>query len=299
MCVCDAIANGIRVLANTVRGLSQKHIRILYKTCVVPVLTYASPVWYRSDRSQIGLINKLDKVQNISLRHISGAFKTTPIDTIRVLSHQPPIRLTLQKLSSSAAVRLLKIPLRSMVAQRLPDVWRKDVPGLTPFPTLPVLPHNTGTSKHLSCIEHLSSLSHPKGERVFPFSERNQPGIEPITEHPRFFTHITPCSAEDRQSYAQDINRIHSEGKESRHLFYCDGSLNKEGAGAAVIFYPESCSTPTGIGTGCHGWGRCKYGKTDHIPARGQKSIRIRHGNVRPCHCCLPSLRFGIRVYDI
>ena len=116
-----SVANGIKVLANTVRGLSQKHIRILFKTCVVPILTYASPVWFRLDRSQIGLVGSLEVVQNISLRQIAGAFRTTPIDALRVLSHQPPMFNTLQKLSSSAADRLLKIPFNSLVAQRLPD----------------------------------------------------------------------------------------------------------------------------------------------------------------------------------
>ncbi|KAI0308982.1 hypothetical protein OF83DRAFT_1020406, partial [Amylostereum chailletii] len=37
---------GLRILANTIRGLSMVNARLLYKTVVLPVLTFASPVWY-------------------------------------------------------------------------------------------------------------------------------------------------------------------------------------------------------------------------------------------------------------
>ncbi|KAG9088664.1 hypothetical protein FRC06_001931, partial [Ceratobasidium sp. 370] len=40
------VISGLRLLANTLRGLSTKHARILYKTCVMPVFTYGSPLWH-------------------------------------------------------------------------------------------------------------------------------------------------------------------------------------------------------------------------------------------------------------
>ncbi|KAG2741477.1 hypothetical protein P692DRAFT_20667194, partial [Suillus brevipes Sb2] len=38
--------SGLRILANSVRGLSVLNARLLYKTVVLPVLTFASPVWF-------------------------------------------------------------------------------------------------------------------------------------------------------------------------------------------------------------------------------------------------------------
>ncbi|KAJ3915931.1 hypothetical protein F5877DRAFT_21370, partial [Lentinula edodes] len=35
-----AVVSASRMLGNTVRGLSQKHLRTLYRTCVLPVMTY-------------------------------------------------------------------------------------------------------------------------------------------------------------------------------------------------------------------------------------------------------------------
>jgi hypothetical protein len=41
-----AVVNGIRCLGNTVRGLSQSNLHILYKTCAFPILSYATPIWF-------------------------------------------------------------------------------------------------------------------------------------------------------------------------------------------------------------------------------------------------------------
>ena len=94
-----SISHGLCMLANTVRGLSQRNLQILVKTCIHPILTYASPVWFRPDQPQLTLIRKLDVVQNIGLRLITGAFKTTPVEALQTLSHMPPMEITLDKLS--------------------------------------------------------------------------------------------------------------------------------------------------------------------------------------------------------
>ena len=69
-----SIINGLKCLSNTVRGLSQHHLHLLYKTCVIPVMTYASPVWFQTDKRQKTLINTLNTTQNHALRLISGCF---------------------------------------------------------------------------------------------------------------------------------------------------------------------------------------------------------------------------------
>ena len=233
-----SVANGIRLLANTVRGLSQRHIRILFKTYVLPILTYASHIWFHTDCSQKSLVSRLERVQNISLRQICRGFKTMPIPAIQALSHQPPIELTLRKLSESMAIRLLKLPFRSLVSQRLPDVWRKGRKGDAPFRTLRRLPHNPKTSRFLSPIEHLSSLSDPKGERIFPFAKLNSPEESPISDHPRLHLQIEAVDEDERDSLTERINSLTTAFNRERHIFFCDGSYNDEdGAGSGVIHY--------------------------------------------------------------
>ena len=233
-----SVANGIRILANTIWGLAQRHIRILFKTCVLPILTYASSIWYQTDCPQKHLIERLERVQNISLRQICGAFKTTPIPAIQVLSHQPPLELTLKKLSELAAIRLLKLPFRSLVSQRLPDVWRKGRKGDAPFWTLTHLPHNTSTARYLSPIESLSSLLDPRGERVFPFAKLCSPEIPPLSDNLWFHTDITADKGDEKDALIDQINDITKAFSPGRHLFFCDGSHNEEdGAGAGVVHY--------------------------------------------------------------
>ena len=120
--------------------------------CVHPILTYASPVWFRPDRPQLTLLKRMDSVQNIGLHLITGAFRTTPVPALHALSHMPPMEVTLAKLSRSASIRLLKLPFSSLVAQRLPNTWRNNTLGDAPFPTLSHLPNNTRTARHLTAL---------------------------------------------------------------------------------------------------------------------------------------------------
>ncbi|KAJ6573687.1 hypothetical protein B0H10DRAFT_1677427, partial [Mycena sp. CBHHK59/15] len=51
--------NGSRMLANTVKGQWQEHLRTLYRTCVLPVLTYACPVWWTGKQKHAELIGRV------------------------------------------------------------------------------------------------------------------------------------------------------------------------------------------------------------------------------------------------
>ncbi|KAJ7233049.1 hypothetical protein C8J57DRAFT_956056, partial [Mycena rebaudengoi] len=53
--------NGSRMLANTIRGLSQEHLRTLYRTCVLPTLTYTCPLWWTGKKRHVEI---LAEVQN-------------------------------------------------------------------------------------------------------------------------------------------------------------------------------------------------------------------------------------------
>ncbi|KAI6102896.1 hypothetical protein F5141DRAFT_968391, partial [Pisolithus sp. B1] len=55
------IATRIRMLANTVRGLHQSRLRLIYNACIHTVMTYASLVWWCGQKL---LANKLSIVQN-------------------------------------------------------------------------------------------------------------------------------------------------------------------------------------------------------------------------------------------
>ncbi|QRV93494.1 Reverse transcriptase from mobile element jockey protein [Ceratobasidium sp. AG-Ba] len=58
-----AVVGSLGILANSTRGISVKHARLLFKTCVFPVLTYGSVIWY-TGVGQKGLIKPLERAQN-------------------------------------------------------------------------------------------------------------------------------------------------------------------------------------------------------------------------------------------
>ncbi|KAF8760889.1 Reverse transcriptase (RNA-dependent DNA polymerase) [Rhizoctonia solani] len=84
-----SVISGLKLLANIVHGLSVAHARILFKACVLPILTYGSAIWYRGTR-QNGLIKPLVKAQNVGLQWLLGAFQTSPLAPLNTLPQSHP-----------------------------------------------------------------------------------------------------------------------------------------------------------------------------------------------------------------
>ena len=91
-----AVAAGcLRMLVNTTSGLSHWNMKTLYNTCILPTISYASPVWWNSKKSQI---KKIEYIQNRCLRTILLVFTTTPIHTMQVESGIPPLQIQLDQM---------------------------------------------------------------------------------------------------------------------------------------------------------------------------------------------------------
>lgn len=148
------------MLASSVRELSVKHARILFKSCVLPVLTYGSILRYRGT-GQTTLINTLARTQNVRLRWITSTFKTSPIAAMEHVASIPPIQVTLQRFRSNAATRLRRLPVQSEVARRLPRHWD------THDPSVPQPANTKSTQRRI--IHRLASQSHPGAEFTIPY----------------------------------------------------------------------------------------------------------------------------------
>jgi len=85
------ILSGMKCLGNTIRGHTQQNRRTLYLSCILPVVTYAAPVWFRPDKQQKHLLEPLVKIQSEALRWTLGVFRTTPLPALNILAHVPPI----------------------------------------------------------------------------------------------------------------------------------------------------------------------------------------------------------------
>jgi len=243
-CRASTIAAGLRILSNTVRGLHQQHLRILVKTCIIPVLTYAFQVWYRPDRRQTSLKSKLEVMLSKGSRHTAGAFRTAPLLAIQALAHIPRLQLILDNLRAGASRRISKLPSSSLLFQRLPDSLREGAESHAPFPPPKHIPHNPITRASQSSLTHLASKAGGKGERLFPFARRNaphQPRLTDISHFPGFSFEPDPVGergSEKRKHYASRINTLLRDRWSSDDTFiFCDRSNLAKSTGAAVLLY--------------------------------------------------------------
>ena len=249
----SSVINGLRCLGNTVRGLSQKHFRLLYMSCVFPILTYGATVWYRPHKPVRTLVKKLEVVQNKAIRLITGAFKTTPIELIQLRSFLPPIEIWLRKLNQQAAIRLHTLSPLSPVIQRLPDIWRnrKKPEVETPFST----PFNFGLNPNrLTDLHSLAASTPASAEKLEPFHSDNAPWA---WDHSAFPNHLTldysTCLPGEIPGRIQASNRLleSSSSRPDLLICYCDGSKMIR-AGYGLVIYHEGVSifeSSVGLGT--------------------------------------------------
>lgn len=130
---------GLRMLANTVRGLHQYHLKLLYLACILPIVTYGVAVWWSGKK---GHEQALEGVQNNALRVMMPVFKTTQIHALQVEAGLPPIRFRLDYLRRYAGTRMAtKTNNKNPLHARLPEPY-KAIPThpSVPEPALPTIP---------------------------------------------------------------------------------------------------------------------------------------------------------------
>ena len=107
-------------LGNSVRGLSPKNKRLLYRACVLLVAMYGAKLWYYEGSHFKGPMKALRTMQARACRWITGAFRISPSGVVETLAGIPPIHLHIRKLVERSHVRLRTLA-RSHSAQLL--VW--------------------------------------------------------------------------------------------------------------------------------------------------------------------------------
>ena len=109
--------NSLSMLGNSVRGLHQVFRRHLVQGAILPMMLYASTAWWNGQKSQANII---EKVQNKSLRYITGTFRTTPTYAMQIEAAIPPIAHTLDYIVERKANAAQHFSARHPVTHRLP-----------------------------------------------------------------------------------------------------------------------------------------------------------------------------------
>lgn len=221
----ERAVNGMGLLANTVRGLSQDHVRRLYTACVRPIMTYTSPAWWKGKKKQEAA---LTRVQNRALRLICAVFRTTPIAAMEIEAAIPPIRHHLNHVCENAAIRLNKLDAYSPILRWLPDTWHLRMESRTPPP--PRTTHRKVTTRRRTPpastrLSRLAELTDPQNERLEPLA---LPPWKRTTASYNGRLRITPAAKGTTKEEAAKAHKamIKAIENEPTNIFlYSDGSL--------------------------------------------------------------------------
>jgi len=112
--------NMISRLCNSEWGLSAAAMRQLYYTCITPIADYVAEIWWKG---QIGLANKLEKLQSEANRRILGAFRTSPTAALEIEASTLPVPLRLDRLCKRYAYRVLQMSPDHPVRLRVPSSY--------------------------------------------------------------------------------------------------------------------------------------------------------------------------------
>ena len=95
----------MKILGNSMRGLSLFHKWLLYRTCILSITLYRFPLWYFKSATLFFPIEKLRKMQWKAILWIIGAFYIFFSWRIEAIASLISIQLYLDKLSSRYQLR--------------------------------------------------------------------------------------------------------------------------------------------------------------------------------------------------
>ncbi|XP_055924754.1 uncharacterized protein LOC129956826 [Argiope bruennichi] len=105
--VCEKKLNILKVLSNTAWGADRLSLLRIYQALILSRIDYGCEV-YGSARSNI--LRRLDPLHHSALRICTGAFRTSPVQSLYVISHQIPLHLRRRKLAVRYFFRMLSLP---------------------------------------------------------------------------------------------------------------------------------------------------------------------------------------------
>ncbi|KAF8622451.1 hypothetical protein AX15_007003, partial [Amanita polypyramis BW_CC] len=102
--------NAMRMLGNSIEGFTPSKRKLAFTSCIWSIATHGAVLWYRKNGKGVKQkANKLNKVKNTAMRWILGAFSTTPISALEVITAIPPILPQLNIIIFKYVLRINKL----------------------------------------------------------------------------------------------------------------------------------------------------------------------------------------------
>ena len=97
----------IKVLSRTEWGADRTTLLKLYRSLVRSKLDYGCIVYRSASKTALA---KLDRVHNQGLRLSLGAFRSSPVETLYVEAHEPPLEIRREQLALQYTIKLKANP---------------------------------------------------------------------------------------------------------------------------------------------------------------------------------------------
>ena len=202
---------------------------------ILPIALYGFNLWFFKGAPIVRNINELKRMQRKAALWITGAFWTSPSDSIEAIADLIPITLHIRKLNGRHHLRYGSIPSTHAINSLLDSQHTKNHP-----------PHKTATSKLTDkqrfnlkspikdVNEHLNSIRECFNP-LFPLSSL---GSRVVDYFPSRFSFHSPSSSsnEDLYLYLQDLNQAFRSSQMASHniAIVADRGIKKSQVATAV-----------------------------------------------------------------
>jgi hypothetical protein len=215
------------MLGNSARGLTPPQKRLLYHTCVVPVMMYGFRLWFFKSAHVKGLVKAMSQVQCTAARWITGNFCTAPGESGECLGGLLPMHLLLQRQADRGALHIAQLasshPLRPILGEALGGCHQAHHLGLAPSGVLSV------ASLKGPSVDAAVGAGVLSRDKVEPFGPDSFPSSHVVDLYqPRIHTHAPPsCKDEEIAKYktSLDITWAAACGDESCCVVVADASV--------------------------------------------------------------------------
>jgi hypothetical protein len=167
------------MLGNSSRGITALQKRLLYRTCVVPILTYGLRLWHFKGAKFQGVLKTLAKTQRVAALWITGCFRTSPTGGVESLAGLLPMHLLLRWLAKKSCLRATTFsqshPLRPLMGDGLRGTEPAHRLGLSRSGLL------STTLLHSPLVDAAVAAEGVSRDEFEPFGFESRPAILPTT----------------------------------------------------------------------------------------------------------------------
>ncbi|GBM53583.1 RNA-directed DNA polymerase from mobile element jockey [Araneus ventricosus] len=218
---CEKSLNILKVLSCTSWGADRTSLLRIYQAVILSRIDYGCFV-YGSARSSA--LRRLDTVHHSALRICSGAFRTSPVESLYTICHQLPLHLRRKKLSLQYYFRALSHSQHPTSHMTLPATLRRI--------------YNARPSHILPFCERVKSIIQDS-EFNFPDIQTVDFQIFPPWNIPQF-SFLNPFSGFDKSKTSpviyQQLFSFHRSRYSSYRPIFTDGSKAVGHVGCGIIF---------------------------------------------------------------